>query len=103
MKFATVQYAGKEQVALVDGNDGVFWPLSSLDVDFSGNMIQLVQKFADLRGRLSPKGKGVPLSEAKVLAPIPVPARNIFCVGKNYREHAAEFSKSGFDSSAKEG
>ena len=28
------------------------------------------------------------------------PRRNIFCVGKNYHEHAHEFSKSGFDSSA---
>lgn len=32
----------------------------------------------------------------KVLAPI-VPHRNIFCVGRNYAEHAAEFAASGFD------
>ena len=32
----------------------------------------------------------------KLLAPI-VPHRNIFCVGRNYSEHAAEFAKSGFD------
>ncbi|TCB95463.1 FAA hydrolase family protein [Micromonospora zingiberis] len=31
-------------------------------------------------------------------APIPRPARNIMCVGKNYREHAAEFAASGYDS-----
>ena len=31
-----------------------------------------------------------------MLAPI-VPHRNIFCVGKNYAEHAAEFAASGFD------
>jgi 2-keto-4-pentenoate hydratase/2-oxohepta-3-ene-1,7-dioic acid hydratase in catechol pathway len=37
-----------------------------------------------------------------LLAPFPRPARNIFCVGKNYHEHAAEFAKSGFDSTAKE-
>jgi len=33
-------------------------------------------------------------------APIPQPNRNIFCVGKNYVEHAAEFHNSGFDASA---
>jgi 2-keto-4-pentenoate hydratase/2-oxohepta-3-ene-1,7-dioic acid hydratase in catechol pathway len=33
-------------------------------------------------------------------APIPVPRRNIFCVGKNYREHAVEFGRSGFDAAA---
>jgi 2-keto-4-pentenoate hydratase/2-oxohepta-3-ene-1,7-dioic acid hydratase in catechol pathway len=35
-----------------------------------------------------------------LLAPIPRPARNIFCVGKNYHEHAKEFHNSGFDASA---
>jgi len=30
-------------------------------------------------------------------APIPLPARNIFCVGKNYRDHVHEFAQSGFD------
>jgi 2-keto-4-pentenoate hydratase/2-oxohepta-3-ene-1,7-dioic acid hydratase in catechol pathway len=35
--------------------------------------------------------------QIKLLAPIPRPARNIFCVGKNYLNHAREFSRSGFD------
>jgi 2-keto-4-pentenoate hydratase/2-oxohepta-3-ene-1,7-dioic acid hydratase in catechol pathway len=37
----------------------------------------------------------------QLLAPIPRPRRNIFCVGKNYHAHAKEFAGSGFDSSAK--
>jgi 2-keto-4-pentenoate hydratase/2-oxohepta-3-ene-1,7-dioic acid hydratase in catechol pathway len=32
----------------------------------------------------------------KVLAPL-IPHRNLFCVGRNYAEHAAEFAASGFD------
>jgi 2-keto-4-pentenoate hydratase/2-oxohepta-3-ene-1,7-dioic acid hydratase in catechol pathway len=39
----------------------------------------------------------------KLEAPVPRPRRNIFCVGKNYHEHAHEFAKSGFDSSAASG
>ncbi|MCX7931147.1 MAG: fumarylacetoacetate hydrolase family protein [Rhodovarius sp.] len=39
---------------------------------------------------------------ARLLAPIPRPPKNIFCVGKNYHEHAKEFAGSGFDASAKE-
>lgn len=31
-----------------------------------------------------------PLTEVKILAPIPRPRKNILCVGKNYREHAVE-------------
>ena len=40
---------------------------------------------------------GLPLTATRVLAPIPRPRRNIFCVGKNYREHAREFATSGYD------
>jgi 2-keto-4-pentenoate hydratase/2-oxohepta-3-ene-1,7-dioic acid hydratase in catechol pathway len=43
-----------------------------------------------------------PLGAVRLLAPIPRPARNIFCVGKNYHEHAKEFAQSGFDATAKE-
>lgn len=44
-----------------------------------------------------------PVAEgAAILAPIPRPAKNIFCVGKNYHEHAKEFASSGFDATAKE-
>jgi len=36
----------------------------------------------------------------KLHAPIPRPAKNILCVGKNYYDHAREFHNSGFDASA---
>ncbi|HYI88295.1 MAG TPA: fumarylacetoacetate hydrolase family protein [Beijerinckiaceae bacterium] len=39
-------------------------------------------------------------ADVRLLAPIPRPAKNIFCVGKNYHEHAKEFHDSGFDASA---
>lgn len=39
------------------------------------------------------------ISDVKLLAPVPKPRRNIFCVGKNYFEHAKEFAGSGFDTS----
>lgn len=42
-------------------------------------------------------------ANARWLSPIPNPKRDIFCVGKNYREHAKEFGKSGFDSGSKGG
>ena len=45
----------------------------------------------------------IPLEQAKLLAPVPRPCRNIICVGKNYREHAVEFAGSGYDSTAAQG
>ncbi|HWL89173.1 MAG TPA: fumarylacetoacetate hydrolase family protein [Polyangiaceae bacterium] len=42
-------------------------------------------------GRL---GKAVfPAREARLLAPIPRPAKNVFCVGRNYRDHVVEGSR----------
>ena len=38
----------------------------------------------------------------KLHAPIPRPARNILCVGKNYHDHAQEFQASGVDATGKE-
>ncbi len=53
------------------------------------------------RGQAMPAVKGSHATKDVVLlAPFPRPARNIFCVGKNYFEHAKEFAQSGFDSSA---
>lgn len=37
------------------------------------------------------------LSRLRLSAPIPVPRRNVLCVGKNYYDHAKEFDDSGFN------
>ena len=103
MKFANLKIDSTAVVCLVDTDAGTYWPVADLVPGFSGDMVQLVQEYPNLKSKLAAKGEGKPLNGATVLAPITQPRRNIFCVGKNYHEHAAEFSKSGFDSSAKEG
>jgi len=46
-------------------------------------------------------GEGrLPFGGARLHAPIPRPAKNILCVGKNYYDHAQEFHASGVDASA---
>ena len=51
--------------------------------------LEFVQQALDLgEGRLG-------LKDVRLLAPIPRPARNIFCVGKNYREHVKEVQRAG--------
>ncbi|WP_244851170.1 fumarylacetoacetate hydrolase family protein [Caballeronia sp. SL2Y3] len=103
MKLATLRVDGAKTVAVVDSEGGKYWPVSELCDGFSGDMVQLVQLFTDLRETLHPRGEGKPLASAQVLAPIDQPRRNVFCVGKNYHDHAEEFSKSGFDKSAQAG
>lgn len=103
MKFSTIDFQGKQQVAVVDTANNLFWPVADLLPGFSGDMVQLIEQFDNVRNDLVPRTTGRSLAEATFLAAVPAPRRNIFCVGKNYHEHAKEFSKSGFDSSAKEG
>jgi len=46
------------------------------------------------RGVAGGEGR-VPFAQVRLKAPIPKPVRNIFCVGKNYREHAQELQTAG--------
>jgi 2-keto-4-pentenoate hydratase/2-oxohepta-3-ene-1,7-dioic acid hydratase in catechol pathway len=41
----------------------------------------------------------MPLDGVRLHAPVPRPPKNVMCVGRNYRDHAAEFTRSGFDAS----
>jgi len=103
MKFANLSIDGKHAIALVDPEGERYWPVSDLAPGFTGDLVDLIADHARLASALKPSGPGKPLSGAPLLAPIDRPRRNIMCVGKNYHDHAAEFSKSGFDSSAKAG
>jgi len=48
-------------------------------------------------------GEGrIPAASVKLLAPIPRPAKNVLCVGKNYHDHAKEFHSSGVDATGKQ-
>ena len=44
-----------------------------------------------------------PLEVVEILAPIPNPRRNIFCVGKNYFAHVQEIATAGFDIAGSQG
>lgn len=55
---------------------------------------------AEARRAVARGAHRLPVARVKLLAPIPRPARNIFCAGKNYRAHAREFDSSGFGTAA---
>ena len=46
-----------------------------------------------VKDRSEGKAKPIPLSSVRVLAPIPRPRKNVFCVGWNYLEHFEEGAK----------
>jgi 2-keto-4-pentenoate hydratase/2-oxohepta-3-ene-1,7-dioic acid hydratase in catechol pathway len=95
--------ASRRFSVLVDASGERYWPVDEMLPGFDGDLVGLIAGFDRYQNQLVTKGEGQALEGAHLLAPIGRPPRNIFCVGKNYAEHAVEFSKSGFDSSAKEG
>jgi 2-keto-4-pentenoate hydratase/2-oxohepta-3-ene-1,7-dioic acid hydratase in catechol pathway len=100
LRVATFSIGGERRVGLVDLDAGTVAPFDlPLERAATGVLALIDRNGAGIPATLSP----VPLARVTLEAPIPKPRRNIFCVGKNYYEHAHEFSKSGFDSSAAQG
>lgn len=100
MKFVTFERDGQVKIGLLV-NEGVldlhaarraegipgYLPETLLELiaskDTSLPVVQAIEKSAS-------KQYILPLSAARLLAPIPRPLKNIFCVGKNYIEHVKE-------------
>jgi 2-keto-4-pentenoate hydratase/2-oxohepta-3-ene-1,7-dioic acid hydratase in catechol pathway len=100
MRVATFTIGGERRVGVVDLERGTVTPFDlSVERANAGVLALIERNGAGLPKLLS----AIPLDQVEVEAPMPLPARNIFCVGKNYHEHAHEFSRSGFDSSASAG
>ncbi len=97
MKFATFIHGGREQVGLVDADAERIYPVEARD------MVDLIRRFNEIAPGIRMNGNGMDLADVTLLAPIPHPPRNIFCVGKNYRDHAREFANSGYEAGAVKG
>ncbi len=89
---------GEARVGIIDAEAG------RVDVlDGHGGMLDLIEAWAEVRDTLVVSRDWRPFRPETLLAPIPVPRRNLFCVGKNYRAHAREFAASGYDAGAAAG
>jgi 2-keto-4-pentenoate hydratase/2-oxohepta-3-ene-1,7-dioic acid hydratase in catechol pathway len=99
MKVATFSVGGERRVGLVDLDRGTVAPFDIPTAEAADGVVAVIRRNGAGPVTLAP----YPLDRVTLEAPVPVPHRNIFCVGKNYHEHAHEFSRSGFDSSAAAG
>ena len=102
MKIIAFERDGATGVGVLSEDGASVSPYDLSPGDAAGG----VQILADLAaaGKPAPAtGDAAPLDGLKLRAPLPRPKRNIFCVGKNYYDHAHEFASSGFDSSAAAG
>jgi 2-keto-4-pentenoate hydratase/2-oxohepta-3-ene-1,7-dioic acid hydratase in catechol pathway len=99
MKIATYWQAGIRHVGRLSSDGSTVTPLLLHNQQRDTGALALIEAMAAGLPMPEAAGPPQPLASVRLDAPLPRPRRNIFCVGKNYHEHAREFAQSGFDSS----
>jgi len=102
MKIAAFLHQGQPGVGIVSADLASVQPFDMSAAERALGALPVIERLADGRG-LPALLPAIAMTALSLTAPLPKPRRNIFCVGKNYFEHAREFAGSGFDSSAKSG
>ncbi len=93
MRLARIDHTEGPRVCAVDP-DGTARALSFADTGAPVRSVQeVIAAGPGAAARLTTAATAEP---GKLLAPL-IPHRNVFCIGRNYAEHAAEFAASGFD------
>ncbi|MGA0611886.1 fumarylacetoacetate hydrolase family protein [Caldimonas sp. KR1-144] len=96
MRLACFEDRGRQRVGLVADDLQTVTPLALSDAEAALGALPLVERLA--RGEALPAADGaaLPMASVRLLAPLPRPRRNLFCVGRNYHAHAAELKGSVF-------
>jgi 2-keto-4-pentenoate hydratase/2-oxohepta-3-ene-1,7-dioic acid hydratase in catechol pathway len=94
MRIASWSWGGRLHAGTISGDGREATPVSVSDP--SRGVLEIIQRLA--RGEGLPPGTGVrmPVQAVRLAAPLPRPARNLFCIGRNYRDHAAELATTVF-------
>jgi len=89
MKLAAYQYQAEQYVGVIAQDLQTVTPYQLSKEDASRGALAIIELMAE--GKALPAlGSAVALKDVCLLAPIPKPKRNIFCVGKNYLDHVKE-------------
>jgi 2-keto-4-pentenoate hydratase/2-oxohepta-3-ene-1,7-dioic acid hydratase in catechol pathway len=103
MKLVTFSAGSGQQVGVADTDAGVVYDVSAL-LPAGTSLLEVIEGWTEyepalVRGHAEQSQHA--LDSVRLHAPIPVPRRNILCVGKNYRDHVVEFGRSGYDQADK--
>jgi 2-keto-4-pentenoate hydratase/2-oxohepta-3-ene-1,7-dioic acid hydratase in catechol pathway len=97
LRLATVLHQGHARVGRLDADAR---RLQLFDIDGSRGALPLIEAAA-AGGALPGVAETIDLDPQALIAPLPRPRRNLFCIGRNYREHAMELGASVFKDNAK--
>ena len=100
MRIASWSWGGRHQVGSISADGREATPLALADA--SAGALPLIQSL--VRGEALPAASGarLPVDAITLRAPLPQPLRGLFCVGRNYRAHAAELAGTVFRASLPE-
>jgi 2-keto-4-pentenoate hydratase/2-oxohepta-3-ene-1,7-dioic acid hydratase in catechol pathway len=105
MIYATAAIKGETKICYIDNVGARVYPLDSFFIELGHriplDMVEFIEAYkadwteaiADYFKNLSESS--IPLADVCLLAPIPVPRRNIVCLGQNYADHVKELKAMG--------
>lgn len=96
MRIATYAVNGKQEVGLVSEDGLSVSPLDLLPQQKLLGAQAVIDSMAAGGKAPDVAGPAIRLSDVTLLAPLPRPRRNVWCVGRNYHAHAKELSASVF-------
>jgi 2-keto-4-pentenoate hydratase/2-oxohepta-3-ene-1,7-dioic acid hydratase in catechol pathway len=94
MRIASWSWGGRSHVGIVSADGREVTPLALPDA--SRGALPIVQAMARGEGLPAAAGPRLPLAAVTLRAPLPRPLRSLFCIGRNYRAHAAELATTVF-------
>jgi len=98
LRIATFQWDGRRHVGIVSADARSVKPLNLSPEQALTGALAVIARAGNIEGLLSGNAPDIAVTDVRLEAPIPVPRRNIFCVGRNYHAHAKELSGSVFKS-----
>jgi 2-keto-4-pentenoate hydratase/2-oxohepta-3-ene-1,7-dioic acid hydratase in catechol pathway len=96
MRIATYVWGGQRYVGIVSPDGAEVRPLALTREQANRGVLAIIEMQAAGETMPATVGTSLPLSAVQLDAPIPLPRRNVFCVGRNYHAHAKELSSSVF-------
>jgi 2-keto-4-pentenoate hydratase/2-oxohepta-3-ene-1,7-dioic acid hydratase in catechol pathway len=96
MKLAAYMWGGLRHVGKVTNNDQDIQPFALTREQANKGVLTLIEMQAAGEPLPALLGTSLPTSAVQLDAPIPIPRRNLLCVGRNYHAHAKELSASVF-------
>ena len=84
---------------MVDAAGASVTPLSLSPAQEEIGALAIVALRAEGRAMPDSAGPSVPIASVRLEAPLPRPRRNLWCVGRNYHEHAKELASTVFNAS----